>query len=89
MPKMVSDLPEAVRIIINSLTNIIETQKQMKKSTFILFVDFNKAFDKINRESLWSKLKQMGVPENMVNSLQCIYSRVQCCVRLNGISSNY
>ncbi len=31
----------------------------------------------------------MGVPEKIVNALQCIYSRVQCCVRLNGISSSY
>ncbi len=54
---------------LNSLTNIIETRKQMKKSTFVLFVDFSKAFNKINRESLWSKLKQMGVPEKMVNAL--------------------
>ncbi len=58
----------------------------MKKSTFVLFVHFIKAFDKINKESLWSKLKEMEMPEKMVNSLQCIYSRVQCCVRLNGIS---
>ncbi len=43
----------------------------------------------INRESLWSKLKQMGVPEKMVNALQCICCRVQCCLRLNGISSSY
>ncbi len=33
---------------ISTLTNIVETRNNMKKSTFTAFIDFSKAFDRIN-----------------------------------------
>ncbi len=40
--------------------NIIECRKAAKKSTFVAFVDFSKAYD-VNRELLWDKLEALGV----------------------------
>jgi hypothetical protein len=34
------------------------------------FVDFEKAFDSIDREALWFKMRRIGVSENMVNCIK-------------------
>lgn len=74
---------------LSTLTNVIETRKQMKKSTFALFVDFSKAFDRIDRQYLWNKLVNIGIPNKMLTALQSIYRNVQCCVNINGAKTDY
>ena len=74
---------------VSSLTNIIETRKCLRKSTYALFVDFRKAFDCINRQHLWYKLSSVGLTGKMLSALQSIYSDVKCCVRVNSICSDY
>ncbi len=44
---------------LSSLTNIIETRKLLKQSTFTAFIDFSKAFDRINRDFLSLKLEHL------------------------------
>ena len=38
---------------VSSLTNIIETRKKLKQSTFCAFIDFKKAYDFIDRDNCW------------------------------------
>jgi len=45
------------------------------------FVDFEKAFDSINREALWQKLSKLGVSRKILNVLQSMYREVNFCVR--------
>ena len=74
---------------LSTITQIIETRKQQRKSTFTVFIDFSKAYDRVNRELLWSKLSHMGLTGKMLQALQQIYQDVQCCVRINGIYSDW
>ena len=46
---------------LTTITSIIENRKAVKKSTFVVFVDFSKAYDNINRELLWNKLNLYGI----------------------------
>ena len=48
---------------------------------YALFVDFEKAFDRVNRASLWQKLLSQNVSSKMVNMLKAIYSDVKACVK--------
>ncbi len=72
-----------------SLTSIIENRKLSRKHTFVTFVDFSKAYDRINRPFLWQKLSAMGLSEKMVSALQVLYSEVECCVKINGFNSDW
>jgi hypothetical protein len=45
------------------------------------FVDFEKAFDSINREVLWFKMRTKGVSERMVSCLSNMYEEIKFCVR--------
>ena len=42
---------------LSTLTNIVDARKKSKKDTFVAYVDFSKAYDRINRHKLWSKLE--------------------------------
>lgn len=52
---------------------------------YVCFVDFNKAFDSINRTRLWQRLHQLGVSGNMMRALQAIYEYTPMTVKVNGI----
>ena len=53
------------------------------------FIDFSKAYDRINREPLWVKLENMGVTVLMYSALKSLYANVCCAVRINGFLTNW
>jgi hypothetical protein len=69
---------------LSTLTSIVETRKKKKLSTFVGFIDFRKAYDRIDRPLLWSKLSDIGVGGKMFACQQSLYNNLQCCLRING-----
>jgi len=47
------------------------------------FINFEKAFDSVNREALWLKLRKIGVSENMINCIKIMYQDIKFCVKPN------
>ena len=41
-----------------SLSNTVESRKQMKRSTFVAYIDFKRAYDGIRRDKSWYKLEK-------------------------------
>ena len=73
---------------ISSLTSIIETRKLRKKWTYAAFIDYSKAYDRINRNMLFIKLSALGLKGNFYESMKDIYSNVRCSVKVNGVLSD-
>ncbi|MCB4773643.1 MAG: hypothetical protein LGB05_08505, partial [Sulfurovum sp.] len=48
---------------------------------YVAFVDFKKAFDSVNRNSLWAVLRKSGVNGKLYRALKDIYASVSACVR--------
>jgi hypothetical protein len=48
------------------------------------FVDFEKAFDSINTEAMWYKMRKIGVSENMVSDIEIMYQDIKFCVKCGG-----
>lgn len=46
----------------------------------IHFVDFEKAFDSVHRESLWSIMRSYGIPCKMVRVIADVYEGFECSV---------
>jgi hypothetical protein len=44
-------------------------------------VDLEKAFDSIDREALWFKMRKKGVSDNMVESINKMYDDTKFCVK--------
>ncbi len=61
MSKMVSELDQSCVDHLSTLSEIIDTRKQQGLSTYVAFIYFSKAYDRINRNIMWSKLERMGV----------------------------
>ena len=72
-----------------SLTSIIDTRKLKRQSTFVAFIDFSKAYDSIDRSILFRKLQNLGLTGQMFNVVKSLYDGVKCCVRINGIKTEF
>ena len=70
-----------------ALTSIIRNRKREKLDTFVTFVDYEKAFDRINRPLLFYKLRSMGFGGKMLSIIQSIYGNNDVCVNVNGFIS--
>eukprot|EP00745_Piridium_sociabile_P034171 TRINITY_DN58732_c0_g1_i3.p1 TRINITY_DN58732_c0_g1~~TRINITY_DN58732_c0_g1_i3.p1 ORF type:complete len:233 (+),score=10.78 TRINITY_DN58732_c0_g1_i3:3-701(+) len=55
--------------------------KKRKGKLYVAFVDYLKAFDTVNRESLWNVLEKVKTSTKMLKMLQGMYTSVQSCIR--------
>ena len=67
-----------------SITSVIRNRKRKKLPTLIAFVDFEKAFDRVNRDLLIQKLRNIGLGNKMCANIKNIYSNCQCMVNVNS-----
>ncbi|KNZ54314.1 uncharacterized protein VP01_2980g3 [Puccinia sorghi] len=50
------------------------------QNTFVIFVDFKKAFDRVPHEGLWARLHQTGIHKDLISIIKQGYnsSKIQC-----------
>ena len=51
---------------------------------YINFIDYEKAFDSVDRETLWKLLRHYGVPEKFLSLIHCTYQGMTCKVAHAG-----
>lgn len=71
------------------LNSFIELYLYKKKKLFCTFVDFSKAFDKVNRSSLWSKILKNNIHGKCFNIIKNMYQNIKSCVSKEGIDSDF
>ena len=67
-----------------SLTSIIRNRKQQGKSTYVAFIDMEKAFDRVDRELLYYKLLKLGIRGKIYHCIKSMYSGSNARINLNG-----
>ena len=65
------------------LHSLVQKVLSEKKQLWCIFIDFERAFDTVNRDALWSKLIECGVSCKMIKILQSMYSTVKSCVKFS------
>ena len=55
------------------LRQILEQAAEWNSNLYVLFIDFEKAFDSLHRETLWKILRGYGFPMKIVNIIQMLY----------------
>ena len=65
--------------------NMIE--KDMK--AYAVFVDLQKAYDKVCRKELWEALKRYGVAGDLLRAIRTMYQASEACVRVDGECSEW
>ena len=73
---------------LSTISVTIESRIKRKLDTYVTFIVFSKAYDRIDRSLLWHKLSKIGIDGRMLRSLQSLYEHVTCTVRINGVQSD-
>ena len=51
---------------------------------YISFIDYEKAFESVDRETMWKLLRHYGVPEKIIFLIQCTYQDMSCRIAHAG-----
>ena len=66
------------------LNYIIDIYLQKRKRVYCSFIDYKKAFNLVDRSSLWSKLISHGINGKLMSVIFNLYHHAKSCVRANG-----
>ena len=69
------------------LRNILEQANDWRACLYTPFLDFEKAFDYVNIESLWNIMRSNGIPDKMVRVIVRIYMGFECAVVDSSVTS--
>ena len=69
---------------ITTLRIILEQINEFQDSFLQVFVEFKKAFNRLNQENIWSTLKRRGVPDKLVHFIEARYEAFSCKVLTMG-----
>lgn len=67
-----------------TINQIIEKHREHNLPTYIIFIDYEKAFDNVCRNKLWIIMKQKGIPQHLISAIKSLY--VENKIRI-GITS--
>ena len=74
---------------IRTVIDCIDYLNRGNKEGFLAFVDFEKAFDKLNWHFMDETLKNFNFGENVRKWIKVIYSDIESCTINNGIKSRF
>ena len=60
---------------------IIEKARKFQKNIYFCFIDYAKAFDCVDHNTLWKILKVMGMPDHLTCLLRNLYAGQEATVR--------
>lgn len=62
----------------------IEQCAEWNSSLYVGFIDYETAFDSVDRETIWKRLRHYGVPNKLVNNVRKSYDHLACRVIQGG-----
>ena len=71
------------------LNSIIELYKSLNKRLYCAFIDYKKAFDLVDRSSLWQKLLNEKFDGKFIRVVYSLYSKAKSCVKNGGEISDF
>ncbi len=63
---------------------LVEEYLGKDKKLYVAFMDLEKAYDRVDREALWSVLKIYCVGGQLLKGIQTFYREANACVRVGG-----
>ncbi|VDO74931.1 unnamed protein product [Schistosoma margrebowiei] len=63
---------------------IVEQSIEWNSTLYINFIDYEKAFDSVDRTTLWKLLRHYGVPQKIVNIIRNSYDGLHCKIVHGG-----
>ncbi|KAL5157229.1 Secretory carrier-associated membrane protein 3 [Glycine soja] len=70
------------------LRRVMEQYRMDQQDLYLIFIDLEKAYDRVPREILWKALEKKGVRVAYIRAIQDMYDRVSTSVRTQGGESD-
>ena len=61
---------------------IIKKAREFQKDIYFCFIDYAKAFDCVDHNTLWKILKKMGISDHLICFLRNLYAGQEATVRI-------
>ena len=75
---------------LHTIIDIYLNKFSRSKTLFCAFIDYKKAFDLVDRSSLWSKLLTYNINGRLMKLIYNLYQNTKACIKLNNrISSSF
>ena len=72
-----------------TLRNILEQVNEWNAILYTHFIDFEKAFDSVHRESLWNIMSMYGIPEELIILVKMMCNNFECAVLEEGETTEW
>ena len=69
---------------IASLHIIVEQSLEWNSPFYINFIDYEKALDSVDRETMWKLMRHYGIPEKIISLIQCTFQDMSCRIAQAG-----
>ena len=66
---------------INNIRLIMEIARERRKEVYLCFIDYSKAFDCVDHNTLWNILHQMGAPTHLILLMKNLYLNQEAKIR--------
>lgn len=69
---------------VNTLRIIVEQSVEWRSPLYLIFIDFEKAFDTLNHNVIWKSLQCKGVPQKLIQLIKSMYVSASCRIQHEG-----
>ena len=74
---------------IANIHQIMEKAREFQKNIYFCFIDYAKAFDCVDDNTLWKILKEMGIPDHLTCLLRNLYAGQEATVRTGNRTKDW
>ena len=82
MSKLGLEKEEELEIKLPTFAGLQRKQGNFRKNIYLCFIDYTKAFDSIDHDTLWKALKQMRIPDHLTCPMRNLYAGQEATVRM-------
>ena len=68
---------------------VIDLYQSVRKRVFCAFIDYQKAFDSVDRSLLWQKLLSYNINGKLLTVIRQMYNRAKSCIKKDNMISEY
>ena len=71
------------------IRRILERAEATKDPVFLVFLDWEKAFDRVRQDKLFEALERMGIPAKYISAIKSLYRDPSFCVKIGDSLSSW